>query len=150
LATQPAIDAALSLHKVQGKGLAIAWEATLPARLIDEPAPAQADGAQAWLVTDIAGGFDSVEYRLRRQGWHVTVLPSLHEAQTLLDSGAPGGQPMLLMVVESAQTTLEELERLKLLSPATWLVLAVLTGSAALQARGTTPVDIRVLPLSRA
>jgi CheY-like chemotaxis protein len=150
LATRPAIDVALSLRKVQGEGLAITWQAVLPARLIDEPAPAQADGAQAWLVTAIPGGLDSVEYRLRRQGWDVTLLHSLQEAQAWLDAGPPAGRPMLLMVAESAQATLADVERLRQLSPATWLVLAVLNGSAALQARNTTPVDIRVLPLSRA
>lgn len=150
LATQPAVDVVLNLHKVHGEGVAITWQATLPARLIDEPAPAHADGAQAWLVTDTPGGLDSVDYRLRRQGWHVTLLPSLHEAQTLLDAGSPAGPPMLLVAAESSPTTLAELERLTQLTPATWLVLAVLNGSAALQARGTTPVDIRVLPLSRA
>jgi CheY-like chemotaxis protein len=150
MGTRPTIDVALSLHKMQGEGLAITWQAALPARLIDEPAPAQADGAQAWLVAAIPGGLDSVEYRLRRQGWHVTVLQSLQEAQARLDTGPSGGRPMLLMVAESAQATLADLERLTRLSPATWLVLAVLIGSPALQARGTTPVDIRVLPLSRA
>ncbi|WP_029002237.1 response regulator [Azohydromonas australica] len=150
LATQPAIDVALSLHKARGETVAITWQATLPARLIDEPAPAQADGAPAWLVTDVPGGLGSVDYRLRRQGWHVRLLPSLHAAQSLLDEGSPAGPPMLLMVAESAPTTLADLERLRQLSPATWLVLAVLNGSPALRARGATPVDIRVLPLSRA
>jgi CheY-like chemotaxis protein len=80
----------------------------------------------------------------------VTLLQSLHEAQALLDAGLPAGPPMLLMVVESAQATLADVERLTRLSPATWPVLAVLNGSAALQVRSSTPVDIRVLPLSRA
>ncbi len=150
LATRPATDVALSLHKVQGKGLAIAWQAALSARSIDEPAPAQADGARAWLVTDTPGGLESVDYRLRRQGWHVTLLRSLHEAQALLDAAPPAGPPILLLVAESARTTLAGLERLTQLSPATWRLLAVVNGSPALQARGSTQVDVRVLPLSRA
>lgn len=150
LATQPATGVALSLHKVQGKALAITWQAALTARLIDEPEPAQADGASAWLVTDTPGGLDSVDYRLRRQGWHVTLLQSLQEAQALLEAPSPAGPPMLLLVAESARTTLAGLERLTQLSPATWRLLAVINGSTALQARGSTQVDVRVLPLSRA
>jgi CheY-like chemotaxis protein len=96
------------------------------------------------------GGLDSVGYMLWRQGWDVTLLQSLQEAQALLDVGSSAVRPMLLMVAESAQATLTDLERLTQLSPATWLVLAVLHGSPALQARDSTPVDIRVLPLSRA
>jgi CheY-like chemotaxis protein len=150
LQAQPGIDAALSLRWVQGEGLAITWQAALPARLVDEPVPAQADGAQAWLVSAIPGGLDSVQYRFRRQGWHVTLLRSLQEAQSLLDAAAPAGVPLLLVVAESTDATLTELERLQQLLPATRLVQAVLEGSAALQSRGSTPVDIRVLPLSRA
>ena len=150
LETQPLLEAALSLHKIHGEGLAITWQAALPARLIDEPEPAQAQGYDAWVVTAIPGGLDSVEYRLRRQGWHVTRLPSLQDVQASLDARPAAPQPMLLMVAESAQATLADMERLTQLSPATWPILAVVDGSAALQRRGATPVDIRVLPLSRA
>jgi CheY-like chemotaxis protein len=150
LHTQPAIDVALSLHKARGEGLSLTWQAVLPARLINEPLPAQAHGATAWLVSAIPGGLDSVEYRLRRQGWHVTPLQSLQHAQALLDARPPASRPLLLLVAESPLAMLADLERITRLSPATWLVLAVLNGSAALQARGTTPVDIQVLPLSRA
>lgn len=150
MAADPPIDIALSLRRQPRQGLAITWQAALPARLIEEPTPGDAGGAPAWLVSAIPGGLDSVEYRLRRHGWHVTMLQSLQEAQARLDATPAAAQPMLLMVAESPQATLTDFAQLARLSPATWLVLAVLNGSPALQARGTTPVDIRALPLSRA
>ncbi|MDZ5456822.1 response regulator [Azohydromonas lata] len=125
LHTQPAIEVALSLHKARSEGLSFTWQAVLPARLINEPLPAQAHGATAWLVNAIPGGLDSVKYRLRRQGWHVTLLQSLQDAQALLDAGPPANRPLLLLVAESPQAMLADLERLTRLSPATWLVLAV-------------------------
>jgi CheY-like chemotaxis protein len=150
MATDPPIDIALRLRKEPDEGLAITWQATLPARAIEEPDPGEASGAPAWLVTAIPGGLDSVEYRLRRQGWHVTMLRSLQEAQTRLHAAPDAAQPMLLMVAESTQATLADFAQLARFSPATWLVLAVLNGSPTLQVRGSTPIDIRALPLSPA
>lgn len=115
-----------------------------------EPLP-DAAGVTAWLVSPVPGGLDSVHRRLRRLGWRVRSFVSLEQvsAQIASAENAHGIRlPMLLVTSEFTGGELAEMERIAAARPAMWTVLAVLAGSPTVRARGTTSVDIRLLPLS--
>nr|WP_297350718.1 response regulator [uncultured Caldimonas sp.] len=115
-----------------------------------EPLP-DAAGVTAWLVSPVPGSLDSVHRRLRRLGWRVRSFKSLADVSVLFASEHPAGAlrlPMLLITSEFTGDELAEMERINAAFPSTWTVLAVLARSATLQARGATPVDIRLLPMS--
>ncbi|WKB55429.1 response regulator [Eleftheria terrae] len=114
-----------------------------------EPLP-DAAGALAWLVSPVPGSMDSVGRRLHRLGWRMQSFRSLQEARALVHAPEDGGQrlPMLLLVSEFSELDLAHMEPMAAAVPSMWTVLAVLAGSPTVQARGATPVDIRLLPLS--
>ncbi|MCM5678240.1 response regulator [Schlegelella sp. S2-27] len=115
-----------------------------------EPLP-DAAGVTAWLVSPVPGALDSVHRRLRRLGWRIRSFRSLEQVSEQVDlaGNAEGPRlPMLLIVAEFTGTELAEMERMATSVPAMWTVLAVLAGSPTVQARGSTSVDVRLLPLS--
>lgn len=149
----PDIEVAMAFRHERGVGLLYSWHAVVPALPVPAHDAPHASGAPAWLVSALPGGLDSVEIRLRRQGWDVIRLDSLHAVQGLLAGPVAGGEmppPLLLMVGESVQDNLGALQALSALPSATRRVLAVVAGSPTLTARDATHVDIRVLPMSPA
>ena len=148
----PATGAELSFVCIKGESMVFNWRLEAPASLLDdEEHMPEAGGAEAWLVSAFDGGLDSVEQRLRRLGWRVRNFCALGDVMSRMT--APQGLrqvPALLLVAESAPTELALLERLAARSLATWIVLGVEAGSLSLVLRGSSSIDVRVLPLSPA
>lgn len=143
--TCPATGAALSFTLAPGEGAAFFWQRPFRLRSAAEPEHhPTAAGSVAWLVESPTVVLASVERRLRRLGWQTVRHASIDIVERALDSGTP----MLLFVGESNAEDLERLDRIARRWPAIWVVLGVLNGSHAVGARGTTAVDVRVLPLS--
>lgn len=147
----PATDADVSFVGIEGESMVLTWKLLAHAELLDDEAQPNAGGAEAWLVSAFDGGLDSVEQRLRRLGWRIRSFFSVDDAVEQLSSLPETRRPpALLLVAESTPTELAQLERLAARSLSTWIVLGVEAGSLALAERGTSPIDVRVLPLSPA
>lgn len=146
--TCPVTGAAVSFFSRDGEGLVLTWR-TSHAVLCAEEADAELDaaGAAAWIVCPAPDALSLIQGRLGRLGWAISEFASLEDVEAQL---AEGGSPMLLLVDEAAGVDLSRLEALTQRLPATWIVLAVRAGAAVVKQRGSSPVDIRLLPLSPA
>lgn len=147
----PATGAEVWYVEVPGESMVFSWQMELPGQMLDDDHEARLDarGADAWLVSATEGGLDSLDMRLRRLGWRTTGFADITEVATRLAS-ARAGKPALLLVAESTPAELSLLERLAVLEPSIWIVLGVEIGSMSLIVRGSSPVDVRLLPLSPA
>lgn len=145
----PATGAKLRFTRVYGEGLVFSWTLESKASYAAETRRPNAAGTVAWMVSEAPGGLDSVERRLGRNGWRLVRQPTLDIAQHRLHIAVQAGHPpSLLIVAETAKAELAQLTEMSLSSPSTWMVLGVLAGSHAIEARVWSPIDIRVLPLS--
>lgn len=147
----PATGAEVWYVEVPGESMVFSWQMDLPAQMLDDEHEARLDarGADAWLVSATEGGLDSLDMRLRRLGWRTSGFADITEVAARLASPR-AGKPALLLVAESTPAELSLLERLAALEPSIWIVLGVEIGSMSLIVRGSSPVDVRLLPLSPA
>lgn len=147
----PVIAGEVTFRYDEREGMVLSLRVNLPATVVAgiEPLP-DATGVRAWLVSAVPGGLDSVDRRLSRLGWRVRFFGSMHEAAARLRAqhALRRPVPMLVVAAESSGDELAELEAIVAAVPAVWCVLAVLAGSAALERRDASAVDIRPLPLS--
>lgn len=147
----PVIAGEVTFRYDEREGMVLSLRVNLPASVVAgiEPLP-DATGVGAWLVSAVPGGLDSVDRRLSRLGWRVCPFGSMHEAAARLRAqhALRRPVPMLVVAAESSGDELAEMEAIVAAVPAVWCVLAVLAGSAALERRDASAVDIRPLPLS--
>lgn len=131
------------------EGLVFSWRLRCgPECPCTEHAAPRAEGAPVWLVDTVPSSLHSVQRRMGQAGWQIDRLESLACVAPLLRARVPDAPALLLIVFEAGPNDLASLEAISRQPAPPRLVLAVLAGSPSLQSRDTSPVDIRVLPLS--
>ncbi len=140
--------ATLSFAANRTDGLLFGFDVTLPARPLDtEPLPLAA-GARAWLLCDTPRAHQSLLRRLQRLGWATTAFNTADEAAEQLARMTPWmARPALVIGVESPRVTLEHLQPLRGLLPASTRV--VLAASIDSTTRISRPdIELHHWPLS--
>jgi len=127
------------------EGTMFSLQLELPAATAVIEDAADARGARAWVVAELAAGDDGTERRLQRLGWAVRRFASIEEAAREAESMSPAyRRPALVLAYESPLITLERLRWLwALLPPTTEVVLAVEPQSPSLAVRGDSNVTVR-------
>jgi CheY-like chemotaxis protein len=146
----PATGARVQFVDAGTNGIVLSLEMDTPASEPERSTDVvpDANGAIAWLVSGTQGGLDSLQHRLRRQGWQVKRFTELAKASAELSTASRRAIPKLIVVTEDSRADLDQLEQIAMRMPSVWTVLAVLAGSASIRFRGRTSVDIRVVPIS--
>jgi CheY-like chemotaxis protein len=95
-------------------GILFALDMSVPAVMLDNSPPPNADGARAWLIGDTPGGFQSLLRRLQRLGWATSTFLSAQQAREQLAQMKPGmARPSLIVCTESRQGEADGLEALR-------------------------------------
>lgn len=141
----PATGGSVQFVDAGDNGLVISLSGEVAAQELPSEHTPDAAGSVAWLVSPLPGALDSVEARLRQLGWHVVSFGQLEDAMAAMSAAQA---PVLMIVTEHAGHEVFLLEQIVQALPSLWAVLAVVSGSESLTARGNSTVDIRVLPLS--
>lgn len=128
-------------------GILFALDVNAPAKLLDTQPPPHADGARAWLVSDVHGAQQSIARRLQRLGWATSQFKSPHQAlEKLLALSSGMTRPSLVIGTQSELVTVASMHALQVELPQhTQVILTVPGAQSKAEVQG---VDTRPWPFS--
>lgn len=129
-------------------GVLFGLDLTLSASPLDTYPPPNAEGARAWLVSDMPRAHQSLMRSLQRLGWATTAFTSAEEATAQLSRmTAWMARPALVIAAESECITLDRLQPLRRQLPASTNVVLAASIESTTQVR-RPDIELRRWPLS--
>lgn len=128
-------------------GILFALDVNAPAKLLGTGPPPHADGARAWLVSEVPGAQQSIARRLQRLGWATSQFKSPHQAlEKLLALSSGMTRPSLVIGTQSEMVTAAGMQALQVELPQhTQVILAVPGAQSKAEVQG---IDTRPWPFS--
>ena len=148
----PHLGAPVSFAANRTDGVLFALDMRVPGVLMDDGSQLpDAEGARAWLVSELPGAHQSLVRRLQRLGWATASFHSPSEALEQLERLETGmARPSLVVGTESPGVSLDSMRALRSVLPRRTQVILATSIDAPPRSTGDPDVELRPVPFSPA